>query len=52
MQDAINLKEEMLLRMPPRAWRHYRFHVDPRNPGRYLIGVAIQLRGIANDLIR
>ena len=52
MRDAINLRDEMLGRMPPRADRFYRFHVDPRNPGLFLIGVAIQLREIANDLIR
>jgi hypothetical protein len=52
MQDAIDLKNEMLSRMPPRAWRHYRGHVDPENPGQFLIGVAIQLREIANDLIK
>ena len=52
MRDAINLRDEMLGRMPPRADRFYRFHVDPRNPGLFLIGVSIQLREIANDLIR
>lgn len=52
MRDAVNLIDEMLGRMPPRADRFYRFHVDPRNPGLFMIGVAIQLREIANDLIR
>ena len=47
--DVIALKNEMLSRMPPRAWRHYRGHVDLEDPRQFLIGVAIQLDEISED---
>ena len=47
--DVIALKNEMLSRMPPRAYRRYRGHVDIENPQQFLIGVAIQLEEISED---